>query len=206
MFIEMKKRKYTLKKRAEGQEETRARIVEAAMALHEELGPRNTTISAVAERAGVQRLTVYRHFADEHALFQACTSGWLAVHPPPPVPAMQGQADEVEALRALYAYYRDTERMWVVSYRDVDMVTALQAPMQAVGDYLKAYAVALLSAWPRNRRPAALRAAAALAVQFSTWRTLAMARLPDGAMARLMMNWIRITGDHPTPGRSDAAT
>lgn len=205
MIIEMEKRKYTLKRRAESQEETRSRIVEATMALHEELGPRNTTISAVAERAGVQRLTVYRHFADETALFQACTSGWLALHPPPPIPATQAPADEVEALRALYAYYRGTERMWVVSYRDVDLVPALQAPMQAVGDYLQAYAEALLSARPKRKRPVALHAAAALAVQFSTWRTLAMATLSDDAMARLMTNWVRIAGDDSTPRRSDGS-
>ena len=67
----MKKRKYTLKRRADKQQQTRERIVDAAMALHEELGPAATTISALAERAGVQRLTVYRHFENDEALFGA---------------------------------------------------------------------------------------------------------------------------------------
>ena len=77
------KRRYTLKDRARSQEDTRRRIVEAAVALHEELGPRATSIAAIAERAGVQRLTVYRHLPDEEALFRACTSHWRAAHPLP---------------------------------------------------------------------------------------------------------------------------
>ena len=67
------KRNYRMRRRAESQEETRQRIVEATMQLHEELGPRATSISAIADRAGVQRLTVYRHFQDEAAVFAACT-------------------------------------------------------------------------------------------------------------------------------------
>jgi len=77
------KRPYQLKKRAMSREETRRKIVEATMHLHEEIGPRATTISAIAERAGVQRLTVYNHFPDETAVFQACTSHWLSLNPPP---------------------------------------------------------------------------------------------------------------------------
>ena len=77
----MSKRPYVQKKRAESRDETHARIVEATMRLHEELGPRAATISAIAERAGVQRLTVYRHFTDESELFQACTSRWLGEQP-----------------------------------------------------------------------------------------------------------------------------
>ena len=77
------KRRYTLKDRARSQDETHRRIVEAAVALHEELGPRATTISAIAERAGVQRLTVYRHLPDDTALFRACTSHWREAHPLP---------------------------------------------------------------------------------------------------------------------------
>ena len=65
------RRKYELKKRAERQDETRQRIVEATVALHEELGPAQTSISKIAERAGVRRSTVYRHFPDEDAPFAA---------------------------------------------------------------------------------------------------------------------------------------
>lgn len=195
MIIEIDKRKYTLRKRAESQEETRARIVEATIALHEELGPRNTSISAVAERAGVQRLTVYRYFPDETALFQACTSSWLERHPPPPPPQGQPAIDTGAALQALYAYYRATHRMWVVSYRDVDVVPALRSPMQGVAAYVAAYADALLKSWPGRDRSKTLRAAAALSVQFATWRTLNEQGLNDDAMATLVSSWIRATAD-----------
>ncbi len=69
-------RKYELKQRAEKMSETRMRIVEATVELHEKLGPARTTISAIADRAGVQRLTVYRHFPDERSLFRACSGHW----------------------------------------------------------------------------------------------------------------------------------
>ena len=67
-----RRRKYELKARAHSQGETRQRITVAAMELHEELGPAQTSISAIAARAGVQRLTVYRHFPDELSLLRAC--------------------------------------------------------------------------------------------------------------------------------------
>jgi AcrR family transcriptional regulator len=41
------------------------------MSLHESVGPRATTVSAIAEGAGVTRLTVYRHFPDELSLVSA---------------------------------------------------------------------------------------------------------------------------------------
>jgi len=76
-------RTYTLKRRAEQQEETRRRIVEAAVELHSSLGPARTTISMVAERAGVQRHTLYAHFPDERSLLMAC-SGLVEERSPPP--------------------------------------------------------------------------------------------------------------------------
>jgi AcrR family transcriptional regulator len=110
----MSKRRYTLKQRAESQDETRRRIVEATAHLHEEVGPRDTTISAIAQEAGVQRLTVYRHFPDEMELFKACTSHWLGLNPPPD-PATWGRLEGLvrvqQALIELYRYYRRTERM-----------------------------------------------------------------------------------------------
>lgn len=200
MIIEMEKRKYTQRKRAEQAGETRQRIVEATMALHEELGPRLATISAIAERAGVQRLTVYRHFEDEVALFQACTSCWLERHPPPAPPGSAGPTRSAEALTragllALYRYYAGTRRMWEVSYRDVDLVPALQAPMKAVGDYLVAYRDALAGAWPGQASPA-MHATLWLAVQFSTWRTLDEQGLDDEAMASLAARWAKAATTH----------
>src|SRR4051795_2135475 len=93
-------RKYQKKRRAEQQEETRQRIVEAMVALHREVGPARTTISAIAERAGVERLTVYRHFADETAMFQACSAHFAAEVAPPDPAAWTGVREPAERLRA----------------------------------------------------------------------------------------------------------
>ena len=109
----MATRKYEQKRRAEQQEETRRRIVEAVVALHREIGPARTTIKAIAERAGVERLTVYRHFADEGALFAACDAHFRAETPPPDPAAWAEITDPAERLRAallaLYGYYRRGE-------------------------------------------------------------------------------------------------
>src|SRR6185503_16815167 len=109
------KRKYQLKRRAERQEETRQRILDATVALHERAGVPGTTISAVAEQAGVERLTVYRHFPDEAALLTAATDYYLAAHPPPDPLAWRDIADPVLRLRAgltaAYAYHQQTEGM-----------------------------------------------------------------------------------------------
>jgi AcrR family transcriptional regulator len=194
MITEMEKRKYTLRKRAEQVDETRQRIVEATMALHEEVGPRYASISAIAERAGVQRLTVYRHFEDETALFQACTSCWLERHPPPAPPSVSASTAPADvtraALQALYTYYAGTRRMWEVSYRDVDLVPALHGPMQQVAHYLQAYRDALMASWtvPRGSRQA-LQATLELAVRFSTWVALADAGLAEKDMAAVVTQW-----------------
>jgi len=51
--------------------ETATRILDAALALYLEFGLRRTTMDDVARQAGIGRVTVYRHYVDKHALFQA---------------------------------------------------------------------------------------------------------------------------------------
>ena len=107
MAQETKKRKYELKKRADAMAGTRQRITEAAMELHGTIGPARTTVKAVAERAGVQRHTVYRHFPTEDALFIACSSHWAASNPRPDPEAWAAIGDPRERLvTALDALYR----------------------------------------------------------------------------------------------------
>src|SRR5919107_5906511 len=108
-----KPRKYEKKRRAEQESETRQRILEAMVDLHREVGPARTTISAIAERAGVERLTVYRHFPDERSMFEACTTHY-ATEVPQPDPASWADIDDpAERLRAVllnfYDYYRRAE-------------------------------------------------------------------------------------------------
>ena len=114
----MATRKYQQKRRAEQQSDTRRRIVEAVAALHGEIGPARTTIKAIAERAGVERLTVYRHFADEGALFAACDAHFRAETLPPDPASWADVTDPAERLRtALLAFYGiaddQTVALWV---------------------------------------------------------------------------------------------
>src|SRR5215469_2787592 len=106
-------RKYQLHQRAQRQAETRQRIIDAAVELHTTLGPAQTTVSAIAERAGVERPTFYRHFPDEHALLTACSSHYLVTHPLPDPTSWGLIADPQTRLRRalaeVYAYYRRTE-------------------------------------------------------------------------------------------------
>src|SRR4051795_8239602 len=99
------KRTYRKTRRAALEEQTRIRITESAVALHEELGPARTSISAIADRAGVRRSTVYRHFPDEDAIFAACSSHWRALNPPPDLAAWVAISDPAarteQALREL---------------------------------------------------------------------------------------------------------
>ena len=106
-------RAYELKQRAERQEQTRQRIIEAAIELHQTLGPARTTVTGIADRAGVSRLTVYRYFPDELALGMACSSLYWELHPLPDPEAWQSSPILAGRLRAAlketYAYHRQTE-------------------------------------------------------------------------------------------------
>ena len=91
------KRPYQKKQRAELEAQTRRRITESTVELHRTLGPARTSISAVAERAGVRRSTVYRHFPDEAALFAACSAHWTALNPPPDITGWAGRAQRAHS-------------------------------------------------------------------------------------------------------------
>ncbi len=198
MFIDMGKRKYKMRKRAESQQATRARIVEALIELHEELGPRQTTVSAIAERAGVQRLTVYRHFPDEAELFQACSSRWRELNPPPDPGTWAHQHDGLErcrtALRALYAYYRGTAGMWAALLRDETSVPALQGPMRDFRGYLTGIAEDLVQALlPPAEHHLPTAATTSHVLQFETWASLSAQGLSDTEAADLATAWVSST-------------
>jgi AcrR family transcriptional regulator len=188
------KRPYRLNARAKAQDETRRRIVEATMQLHEEIGPRATTISAIADRAGVQRLTVYRHFPDETAVFQACTAHWLSLNPPPDPSEWSGITDPRDRLRAalaaFYGYYSGTRRMWRVSFRDVEHVPALQGPMSEVASFMASVADGLLDAFGGSGSESLLRATVQHVLHFPTWSDLEERGLTDSAKVNLVMAWL----------------
>jgi AcrR family transcriptional regulator len=191
------KRPYRMKRRAELEEQTRLRITESAVELHGTLGPARTSVSAVAERAGVRRSTVYRHFPDEEALFGACSAHWAAANPPPDISRWAAIEDPDErlatALSELYAYYRATEEMMANLLRDEHAVPVVGRLMRAYQDLLTASAD-LLMAGRRRRRT--VRAAIGHALAFATWRSLAREQgLSDAHAARLMCGLVAAASD-----------
>jgi AcrR family transcriptional regulator len=165
-------RTYTLKKRAEQQAETRQRIVEAAVDLHSTVGPAATTLSMIAERAGVQRHTLYAHFPDERGLYMACSGLVHERDPLPEAATWRGIADRTErltaAFSAIYAWYERNASLMGCVMRDVEHHAATQ---EVVG-WRVAPVVAgwheVLGAKLNTRQRAMLH----LALSFFTWRTL----------------------------------
>ncbi|HVL94552.1 MAG TPA: helix-turn-helix domain-containing protein [Solirubrobacteraceae bacterium] len=199
-------RRYELKQRAERQQETRRRIVEAAMALHAQVGPARTTVKAVAERAGVQRHTVYRHFPSDEELLGACTTAWDARNPPPsPEPAL-ALADPEERLRVLlrdlYAYYRRVEPDLRVFLRDAELIPALGRVFEEEAAGRRQLRDALARGWgARGARRRRLLGAIGLALEFDGWRSLARAQgLDDAEAAEVMVGAARAAA-----GKSHAA-
>jgi AcrR family transcriptional regulator len=187
MSAEKTTRRYQLRKRADAMEATRRRITEAAMELHGTLGPARTTLTAVADRAGVQRQTVYRHFADEEELFAACSAHFVARNPWPDARRWEAIADPAERLRIgldeLYAWYETTEATWTNVLRDETLVAALGPSLEPFRAYVDDAARVLAASWgARGRRRAMLVAAARHAVDFHTWRSLARG---DGGLSRV---------------------
>ncbi|HLQ56258.1 MAG TPA: helix-turn-helix domain-containing protein [Streptosporangiaceae bacterium] len=170
-------RSYRMGKRAEDVAATRRRIVEAAVHLHGTVGPAATTVSALADQAGVTRLTVYRHFPDDLALFAACSAHWASGQVMPDPQAWRRIADPEQRLRAglsdLYRFYRAAEPMLTNVRRDR---AAVPSELRERTDATDAsYRDILLQAFavrgPRRRR---LRAVLGHAVSFWTWRSLCL--------------------------------
>lgn len=182
------KRSYKKRKRAELEEQTRQTITESAVALHGTIGPAQTTVSAIADHAGVQRSTVYRHFPDDDALFTACSSHWLQENPLPD-PSVWAEIEDMQdrrraALCELYAYYRSAGQMVHNILRDEEEVPALQRVMVGFHTYFENIEKLLLGAGPANSRA---KAVVGHAVAYSTWRSLTLGRgLDDEDCANLM--------------------
>ena len=190
------RRRYEKRVRATKEQETRQRIVEAALELHSSLGPSRTTISAIAERAGVRRATVYRHFPDERALFLGCSGLAMERNPVPDPGEWAAIADPVErlevALDAIYAWYEPAEPMLTAVLRDVDtmpIIAELQAGRLA---YLEAVEDGLAAGWGvRGRAAKRLRASIGLALDFHSWRALHQRDLGRADVVAIMASAVR---------------
>lgn len=177
MSSEIPSRPYRMKRRAESQEQTRRRITESAVELHGTVGPSRTSISAVAAQAGVRRSTVYRHFPDEAALFDACSAHWAAANPPPDLRAWAAIEDPEERLRIalqdLHAFYARAERMLDNLFRDETIVPMVERRFTAFRGYLAAATEALLAGRNlRGSRSRRTRAALGHATAYTTWKSL----------------------------------
>jgi AcrR family transcriptional regulator len=192
----MTTRKYKKTKRAVQQEQTRERIVEATVSLHEELGPASTSIKAIAERAGVQRLTVYRYFPDNLSLFQACTSHWLSFNPPPDAADWLEIAVAKErtstALLAFFRYYRGTETMWTGAYRDVEDISALREVLKGFEGHIDQVRDGLLAPLKlKGKSKQQLSITLRHCLRFSTWQSLKRENLKDKQIVDLVMAWLQ---------------
>jgi AcrR family transcriptional regulator len=207
MADETSKRPYRLKKRAEAMDDTRRRITEAAVELHTSVGPARTTISAVAERAGVQRHTVYRHFPTEEDLFAACSAHFGELHPFPDFEAWRDERDPAlrleTALRQLYDHYAETSHMWANILRDAELVAALPKTLAPAARHLDEMASLLATGWgARGARRALLNAAIRHSIDFRTWESLVKrAGISSSDGARLMRALVEDAARPPQPAR-----
>ena len=188
-----KTRPYRMRRRAESQRQTRLRITESAVELHGTIGPSRTSISAVAAHAGVRRSTVYRHFADEAALFDACSAHWAAANPPPDLGAWSAIEHPDERLRAaiaeLYAFYGRAEPMLENLFRDEQIVPSVKERFAAFRGYLEAARDTLMAGRAvRGTARRRTRAALGHGLAYSTWKSLVREQgLSDADAATLVL-------------------
>jgi AcrR family transcriptional regulator len=196
MSDEQEKRPYRKKRRAKQEERTRLRLTESAVELHGSLGPAKTSMKAIAEHAGVRRSTLYRHFPDLEAVFDACSAHWSAANPPPDPTPWGEIEDPAERLRValgeLYPYYRRNRRMLENLLRDEDEMAIVKERFAVFHAYLDALREILLAGLPK-RGAAHRRAEAAVghALSLPAWRSLAIDQgLDDAEAAELMVRML----------------
>jgi AcrR family transcriptional regulator len=190
-------RKYEMKRRAERVRETRRRIAEAAMELHRTVGPARTTVSAIAEKAGVQRHTYYAHFPELKDLYRACTARHME-RDPLPDPSRWAEIPGPEerlrrALSEVYAYYGGNEALLTNVLRDTPSDPVLQENNAFLFRHWEAMRDAIADAFEASgERHEALLAAVALALDLQTWRTLVRQQgLEDDRAVGLMVGMVR---------------
>jgi AcrR family transcriptional regulator len=187
-----------MRARQENVDQTRQRITEATMRLHEEVGPAATTVSAIADLAGVTRLTVYRHFPDGDELVAACSAHWRSLHPRPDVAAWEEIADPVErvrvALTETYRWAREAAPMLSMIHRDLDHLPAFVAIGLAEDERTR---IRVLARGFRVRGRAArrLKIVLAHALDVRTWQSLCGdGGLRDGEAVDLMTGLVAAAG------------
>jgi AcrR family transcriptional regulator len=190
-------RKYEMKRRAERMQETRRRITEAAVELHQTVGPARTTVSAIAEKAGVQRHTYYAHFPELKDLYRACMGHYSERNPVPEPSSWTDIADAEERLRValseVYAYYSGNEAMVSNVLRDAALDPIVQEIMVPFDQYWETVRDVIAGAFEASGdRHEELLGAVALAQDFQTWRTLVRQQeLSQDRAVELMVGMVR---------------
>jgi AcrR family transcriptional regulator len=196
-------RAYRMRKRGEAVDRTRQRITDAAVRLHTSIGPSKASMSAVAEKAGVTRVTLYRHFPSMDELFSACMTDWRALHPPPDVERWRAipvfERRLRTALDELYRWYARNSADLYPIYRDAahtpesNQLARRQTNERQADAILADYEVT----GPGGKR---LRAAIGHAVRFWTWHSLARHQgLSTREAAALSADFV-LAARRPTPG------
>ena len=190
-------RKYEMKRRAERQKETHRRITEAAVELHQTVGPARTTVSAIADKAGVQRHTYYAHFPELKELYQACMGHYVERNPVPEPSSWADVADAEERLRValseVYTYYSGNEAMVSNVLRDAALDPIVQEIMVPFDQYWETVRDVIADAFEASgERHEELLGAIALAQDFQTWRTLVRQQeLSQDRAVELMVGMVR---------------
>lgn len=209
MSDEKPPRKYELRRRAETMEDTRRRITEATVGLHGSAGPSRTTIAAIAEAAGVQRHTVYRHFPTDDDLFAACSAHFWTRHPWPD-PDHWGEVtvplDRLAvALGELYRFYSAVEPMMANVLRDADLLPIVSRSAASYVDYADDVALRLAEGLAPGHRLTA--AAVRHAVDFRTWQSLVVqCGLQPTIAVGLMVSMAKSVSTEPLPVSSAGVT
>jgi len=193
-----KTRPYRLGQRAESMEQTRERIAKAAFELHGIVGPARTTIASVADRAGVERATVYRHFPDELSLYHGCIGHGRKKHPFPATSAWAGINDPEErlrtGLRVLYRYYRTVEYVLTKVVRDLPDMPVFQQAYGELGIFAYYEGVRAILSEPYRKKSGFRVVSAAIghATQFPTWQSLVRGQgLSDREAVEAMVAMVR---------------
>lgn len=196
MSIKSPKRIYRKTTRAKQEEQTRRRITEAVVELHRTVGPAQTTISDIANLAGVGRVTVYKHFPDDAAMFRACSDHWLADNPPPDFTQALTEPDELKraaaVFRLLYDYYRRSYDMMGKVMRDAKTMPALADVVEnGWMKLLQGLEDALVPAGNKGASAQHYRATLRVAMDINTWSTISGMGIDDETAAELVCRWLK---------------
>lgn len=188
-------RSYRQVARAGAHRRTHERIVDAAEAYYRATTIAPANFSAIAKGAGVQRLTLYRHFPDDAALLRAVLDRWHARHPLP-ADRWSTVADPRQRLRvaldSLYQYYAGAEPTIALLSAARDRHIIVADWLDAVDRRLAAFRDRLAAGWGvTGRAQQWLGAVVGHTLDSSTWRSLVrQGGLSSTDAARLMARWV----------------